>query len=75
MGNDQKFNNTLLKKWKVVDPSPENRLEDLSIFTEDDEEIIRGYEWILADKEIFEHAVKRHNEWVEETLDILSRLA
>ncbi len=63
----------LLKRWKAVEPPypvpgfPESSIEDLSIITEDDsKEVIGCSEWMRAEREVFEHICKLHNDFIEQ---------
>ena len=52
----------LSKRWKVVEPGEtEGHIEDMSIFTEDDEEVVGCSEWMRAEREVFDHIVTVHN--------------
>ncbi len=56
----------LSAKWKVVDDSEDlSRLFaeylSISIFTEDDLEVVGCSEWMRAEREVFEHIVALHN--------------
>jgi hypothetical protein len=64
------------KAWRVVDvgdtkyyepASPSNIpfVEDMSIFTTDNEEVVGCSEWMRADRETFDHIVKIHNDQLE----------
>ena len=55
-------------KWKVVDANGVINgisVEDISIFTVDDREVIGCSEWMRGDEEIFNHIVKLHNDFVD----------
>ena len=55
----------LTTRWKVVDGGHNMHgfpCEDMSIVTEDDKEVIGCSEWMRAEREVFEHIVKIHNE-------------
>jgi len=60
----------LRKTWAVYDSdSPEDigkygefATEDISIITTDGEEVVGCSEWMRADREVFEHIVKLHND-------------
>jgi len=54
-------------KWKVVDCDElvdGDRVEDISIFTIDNREVIGCSEWMRGEREIFDHIVAIHNESV-----------
>lgn len=55
-------------KWKVVDADgviDGRGVEDISIFTIDDREVIGCSEWMRADIEVFNHIVNLHNDFVD----------
>ena len=54
---------SLVAKWKVVDDDmPGRMVEDTSIFTIDDQEVLGCSEWIRCEREIFDHIVLLHNQ-------------
>ena len=55
----------LTKKWKVVDSGHMMhgfRAEDMSIITDDNKEVIGCSEWMRAERAIFDHIVRLHND-------------
>jgi len=64
--------NLINKEWKVVDPTAgaEYKVEDISIFTVDGEEVIGCSEWMRATKETFEYVVKLHNEHMRQRVEL-----
>ncbi len=55
-------------KWKVVDADgviDGRGVEDISIFTIDDREVVGCSEWMRGDIEVFNHIVKLHNDFVD----------
>lgn len=54
------------KRWKVVSPpyksATGDRIEDLSIYTEDDtQEVIGCSEWMRAEQEVLQYICDLHN--------------
>jgi len=63
---------TIEKKWVVYEATAEDiakygriSVEDLSILTEDGDEVIGCSEWMRAERGVFEYIVKIHNERVK----------
>ena len=60
----------LKKPWKVYEPNEAGRrteiynCEDMSIITADGEEVVGCSEWMRADREVFDHVVELHNQWL-----------
>jgi len=52
----------LKQKWKVLEGG--DVIEDMSIVTLDGEEVVGCSEWMRAEREVFDHIVKLHNNYV-----------
>lgn len=64
------WQDALKKPWKVYDPNEAGRrtviynCEDMSIITADGEEVVGCSERMRADREVFDHVVELHNQWL-----------